>query len=112
MTVQRKRYLRFVVSESVWVSVVSDRLQSREPCIEVMLDAIAAVLAVYSNGFGNWYRRFNRQYVTDDPKKVFHSMCHTVADTLKQAGVPEVVISEILGHTHSSITSGRYGKRY
>jgi integrase len=39
-------------------------------------------------------------------------MRHTVADTLKQAGVPEVVISEILGHTHSSITSGRYGKRY
>ncbi|HIJ80525.1 MAG TPA: tyrosine-type recombinase/integrase [Desulfuromonadales bacterium] len=43
---------------------------------------------------------------------IFHSMRHTVADTLKQAGVPEVVISEILGHTHMNITSGRYGKRY
>jgi len=66
----------------------------------------------YSNGFGKWYQRFNRSHVTKDPKKVFHSMRHTVADTLKQAGIPEVVISEILGHTHMNITSGRYGKRY
>lgn len=66
----------------------------------------------YSNGFGNWYRRFNRQYVTDDPKKVFHSLRHMVADTLKQAGVQEVIIEEILGHTHKSISTGRYGKRY
>lgn len=66
----------------------------------------------YSNGFGKWYRIFNRQFVTDDLKKVFHSFRHTVADTLKQAGVQESVISEILGHTHKSITTGRYGKRY
>jgi integrase len=66
----------------------------------------------YSNGFGKWYQRFNRTYVTNDSKKVFHSMRHTVADTLKQAGVPEVVISELIGHAHNSITSGRYGKRY
>lgn len=66
----------------------------------------------YSNGFGKWYRRFNRQYVTQDPKKVFHSFRHTVADCLKQAGVQEVIIEEILGHTHKSISTGRYGKRY
>lgn len=66
----------------------------------------------YTNSIGKWYQRFNRQYVTEDPKKVFHSMRHTVADTLKQKGVSEVVIAELLGHTHASITSGRYGKRY
>ncbi len=66
----------------------------------------------YTNSIGNWYRRFNREYVTDDPKRVFHSMRHTVADTLKQKGVSEGVIAEILGHAHASITSSRYGKRY
>lgn len=66
----------------------------------------------YSNGFGNWYRRFNRQHVTDDPQKVFHSFRHMVADQLKQVGVQEALIEGILGHTHRSISTGRYGKRY
>ena len=62
---------------------------------------------------GNWYGRFNRKYVSQDPKKVFHSFRHLVADTLKQVGVAEGVIAEILGHSNSkSITMGRYGKRY
>ncbi len=71
-----------------------------------------AGVAGYTNSICKWYQRFNRQYVTEDPKKVFHSMRHTVADTLKQKGVSEVIIAELLGHTHASITSGRYGKRY
>jgi len=66
----------------------------------------------YSNALGKWYQKFNRQYVTDDPKKVFHSLRHTVADTLKQAGITEVVIAEIVGHANDSMTMGRYGKRY
>jgi integrase len=44
---------------------------------------------------------------------VFHSFRHTVTDTLKQAGVSETVIAEIVGHSNSgSMTMGRYGKRY
>jgi integrase len=66
----------------------------------------------YTNSIGKWYQRYNREYVSDDPKKVFHSMRHTVADILKQRGVSESIIAEILGHAHKSITSGRYGKRY
>jgi integrase len=66
----------------------------------------------YGHHFGKWYQRHNRQYVTTDPLKVFHSFRHTVANTLKQAGVAESVIAEILGHANHSITTGRYGKRY
>jgi integrase len=67
----------------------------------------------YSNGFGKWYQRFNRIHVTADPKKVFHSMRHTVTDMLKQAGVVEAVIAELVGHSNGgSMTMGRYGKRY
>jgi integrase len=66
----------------------------------------------YTNTFGKWYQRYNREYVTEDPKKVFHSMRHAAADMLKQKGVSEALIAEILGHAHASITTGRYGKRY
>lgn len=66
----------------------------------------------WGKGFGKWYGKFNRKYVTEDPLKVFHSFRHLVADTLKQACVAEGVIAEILGHANQSITTGRYGKRY
>ena len=66
----------------------------------------------YSNAFGKWFQRFNREYVTDDPQNVFHSMSHLVTDCLKQAGVQEIVIAEIIGHANDSMTTGRYGKRY
>lgn len=66
----------------------------------------------YTNSIGKWYARFNREYVSEDPKKVYHSMRHTVADMLKQKGVSEAIIAELLGHAHGNITSSRYGKRY
>lgn len=67
----------------------------------------------YTNTFGKWYQRFNREFVTEDPKRVFHSMRHLVTDTLKQVGVQEAIIAEIVGHTNEgSETMGRYGKRY
>lgn len=67
----------------------------------------------YSNSFGKWYQRFNRHNVTDNNKKVFHSMRHTVANSLKQAGEIETVIAELVGHSNGgSMTMGRYGKRY
>jgi integrase len=68
----------------------------------------------YSNGFGKWYQRFNRVHVTRDPKRVFHSFRHLVTDMMKQAGVQDTLIAEIVGHSHGShtMTMGRYGKRY
>lgn len=66
----------------------------------------------YGNAFGKWFQRFNRQHVTTDPLKSFHSLRHTFADTLKQQGEQEALISELMGHANGSITTGRYGKRY
>lgn len=66
----------------------------------------------YCHAIGNWYGRFARKNVTDDPLKTFHSFRHTFADTLKQNGVQEVIIAELMGHANGCITTGRYGKRY
>jgi integrase len=63
--------------------------------------------------FGNWWSiYFNRQHITTDPLKTFHSLRHTFANTLKQAGVQETLIAELMGHANGNITTGRYGKRY
>lgn len=66
----------------------------------------------YTNSIGKWFQRFNREYVTDDPQKTFHSFRHTFIDTLKQLQVQGAIISEIAGHAVDSITMGRYGKRF
>ena len=47
---------------------------------------------------------------SQDKQEEFHSLRHTFANELKQAGVSEQVASELLGHASQSITYGRYGK--
>jgi integrase len=66
----------------------------------------------YCPALGNWFGRFNRKHITEDRLKTFHSLRHSFADTLKQIGVQESLISELMGHANDSITTGRYGKRY
>lgn len=66
----------------------------------------------WTREFGRWYRLFNREFVTEEPKKCFHSFRHTFADQLKQSDVQDVLISELLGHANPNISTGRYGKPY
>jgi len=66
----------------------------------------------YAHSFKKWYLPFNRQKITSDSKKTFHSFRHNVADGLKQLGVDSQLIAEILGHKTGSITLERYGKNY
>jgi integrase len=46
-----------------------------------------------------------------DPRKSFQSFRGTLATRLKDLGIPEYQIAEIVGHENDNITSGRYGKR-
>jgi integrase len=67
----------------------------------------------YAHDFGKWYQKLNRQTITTDPRKVFHSLRHSFTDFFKQAGIPEPLIAELIGHSNEkSMTMGRYGKRY
>jgi integrase len=67
----------------------------------------------YAHDFGKWYQRINRASVTEEPRKVFHSLRHSFVDFFKQAGTPEAIIAEMVGHSNEkSMTMGRYGKRY
>ena len=67
----------------------------------------------YGKCFGKWYSQVNRDYITEDRSKCFHSFRHTFINALKQQGAQDTVIAELVGHsTSGSITMGRYGKRY
>ena len=66
----------------------------------------------YGHQLGKWFSKFNRKYITQDKKKTFHSLRHSVANELKQLQIPAEVISELLGHKLQSITINRYGKQY
>jgi integrase len=67
---------------------------------------------IWGKKFRNWYSRFNRKHITDDPNKVFHSLRHTVANHLKQQEVLESVVAGILGHEQGGISFNRYAKSY
>jgi integrase len=66
----------------------------------------------YGHTASKWFARYRVRCGIGGRGKVFHSFRHTVADRLKQADVPGEKIAELVGHENSSITTGRYGKRY
>ena len=69
----------------------------------------------YGQTVSKWFSRYkNRNLdIKEDEKKDFHSFRHTFTDNLKQSlNVPDVMISELVGHSVDSITMTRYGKRY
>jgi integrase len=66
----------------------------------------------FSSAYSKRFGKFKRRIGINDKKLTFHSLRHTFANELKQAGVSEHVIAQLIGHSNSSITMGRYGKEY
>lgn len=64
----------------------------------------------YARVFRRFFERFNRKYITQNPKKTCYSLRHNFIDNLKQKEVPENIVSEIAGHSNGNITYRRYGK--
>jgi integrase len=62
--------------------------------------------------FQRWYGIFNRKHITQDRRRVFHSLRHNVVSSLAENGVQESVISELVGHALEGETMGRYKKSY
>lgn len=76
----------------------------------------------YAKTFSNWFNRtsctgFLRERITADPRKNFHSFRHTIVNHFKQEVEGEDDfdyrrVQEMIGHADSTMTTGRYGKRY
>lgn len=67
----------------------------------------------YSHQASRWFSRNNpyKSSVKGEKATVdFHSLRHTVATEMKQAGVASQYAAQILGHANGNITYDRYGK--
>jgi integrase len=66
----------------------------------------------YGGAFGKWYQRVDRDFITKNRKRVFHSFRLTFINNLKQKEVPETVIAALVGHSLDSINHGHQCNRY
>lgn len=65
----------------------------------------------YAAKFGRWFEAFNRNYITPDKRKVFHSFRHNMADALDDLeNVSPRVICDVLGQKPDAVTFSRYAK--
>lgn len=53
-----------------------------------------------------------RANISDDKKKVLYSLRHNFASVLKNNEVEHTIISELMGHSHQTMTLQRYASRY
>jgi integrase len=71
------------------------------------------VMGSYSHSASRWFSRNNpfKSSVKGGKAEVdFHSLRHTVATELKQAGIESHFAAQVLGHSNGNITYDRYGK--
>ena len=73
----------------------------------------------YGRQMSKWFSKWNRQYITEEKRKTFHSIRHSVSTALKYASaqkdsdnISAELISELLGHHQGRISIARYGKRF
>ncbi|WP_244663322.1 tyrosine-type recombinase/integrase [Vibrio harveyi] len=68
----------------------------------------------------DWSKRYCQQFgrlqtavgMPAKARPTAYGFRHTFIDELKQAGVEESMVAQLVGHTYSSMTFGRYGKKY
>ncbi|MDD9156719.1 tyrosine-type recombinase/integrase [Aliivibrio sp. S4TY2] len=68
----------------------------------------------------DWSKRYCQQFgrlqtaigMPANARPTAYSFRHTFIDELKQKGIEESLVAQIVGHTHQSMTFGRYGKKY
>ncbi|GMO24663.1 site-specific integrase [Bradyrhizobium ottawaense] len=67
-------------------------------------------LASRANKWSEWFNGYLAQHVVDDPVKKFHSFRGTFKRFARAAGLDEVVINHLVGHSNHSV-GARYGRK-
>jgi integrase len=67
-------------------------------------------LASRANKWSEWFNGYLAQHVVDDPVKKFHSFRGTFKRYGRAAGVEEVIINHLVGHSNHSV-GARYGRK-
>ena len=92
-----------------FVDYVQNRIQRREKKL-FSLNPIG----MYNDWGKQFAQRFQRvlksQGFVGNSRRTLHGLRHTFVDELKQVGVDEHIVAQLIGHTTKGITFGRYGK--
>jgi integrase len=64
----------------------------------------------YSKNFSNFYNKFNREKITEDPKKSFHSLRHSHISLISNKFLIDYAASYINGQKFNSVTFTTYAK--
>ena len=65
-----------------------------------------------SNYLSKLSNRFIKKNISDSSKKVLYSFRHTFATKLQNNMIEESIIAQLMGHTNTGMTFGRYAKGY
>ncbi|HBO6758807.1 TPA: tyrosine-type recombinase/integrase, partial [Pseudomonas aeruginosa] len=65
----------------------------------------------YGHAPSKWFCRYRTNVGIIDPRKTFHSFRHTFIDDLREAGVQDSLIKQMVGHEDHSVTFKVYGSR-
>lgn len=65
----------------------------------------------YGHAPSKWFSRYRTKVDVNDPRKTFHSFRHTFIDDLREAGVQDSLIKQMVGHEDHSVTFRVYGSR-
>ncbi|MHC9097264.1 site-specific integrase [Pseudomonas aeruginosa] len=65
----------------------------------------------YGHAPSKWFGRYRAKVGINDPRKTFHSFRHTFIDDLREAGVQDSLIKQMVGHQDHSVTFKVYGSR-
>lgn len=76
-----------------------------------LFPALTPVNHSLGHGYTKWFAEYRKRCGVSQTGKSFHSFRHTVATVWKDLDIPEYMAAELLGHTVTSMTYGRYGKR-
>ncbi|WP_024508364.1 site-specific integrase [Bradyrhizobium sp. ARR65] len=63
-----------------------------------------------ANKWSEWFNGYLVQHVVDNPIKKFHSFRHTFKRFARAAGLDEVIINHLVGHSNKSV-GARYGRK-
>ncbi len=64
------------------------------------------------DGFSKRVNELIRSHISDDKRKVLYSLRHSFATDLKNNRIDPNVISELMGHSHQTMTLQRYASSY
>jgi len=79
----------------------------------VHLDELTSLLNKYSNNYiGKRFKKDIERILDDTEGKSLYSLRHTFATNLIANGVQPEIVSELMGHAHSTMTMNRYVKGY